>query len=210
MRRSRQIAAETELMQSLPRVRESRTGLEDCPHRNLLKQFLRGKIVDEGVQNRILRHLDSCGACITTLKELRNSRTRVTRILLTAAAILLIGVLVRVWPGQNTERDMATIELHASGVLRGVEEPTLTLPRSTKRLHIIFSGEEPPGLYELRLLKSEADAFPLIEVQGPARSNRHNLELNVDFNVSRLPAGTYILAFRHPTLSWQYRPLRIK
>lgn len=211
MRRTgRQIDAETELMHHLPALREQHPGIEDCPHRKLLKQFLDGKVLDENVQNRILRHLDCCQACVGTLKELRDSRILVRRSLLAAAAILLLAVLIWFWPAQRSATETATVEFPGSEVLRGVEEPQLTLPRSTKRLHIILSGEGQPGAYELRLLKSEEEAFPLIEAQGLTHREKQTLELNVDFNISRLSSGDYVLALRRSSSSWHYRPIRIE
>lgn len=196
-------------MQAVPPLGEKGPANEDCPSRKLLKRFLQGKVVDESVQNRILRHLDCCPVCIRTLKELRDSRANMMRALLAVASFLIVGFLIWLWRGQGSTTEIATVNLDSSGVLRGVEGPPLTLPRSTKGLRLILSAGESPGLYEIALLKSPG-ASPLIEAQGMAHVENRNLQLDIDFNIAKYPVGDYVLAIRRQTSSWQYRPLRIR
>jgi hypothetical protein len=209
-RKERHLNAETELMQALPPVAEKMPASADCLHRKLLKSFLDGKVFDESVRNRILRHFDSCPACIQTLRELRDSRIRMRRGLLAVAAVVLAGVLIWFWPTQRSATETVIVDLHSSGVLRGVEEPPLTLSTSTKRLRIILAGEDLPGVYVVRLLKSQTDSDPVIESQGMAHLNKQHLELEVSFNVVGCSPGDYILGLRDSTSNWQYRPLRIE
>ncbi len=208
-RREPHLNAETELMQGLPPLGQKLPSV-DCVHRKLLKSFLDGNVFDESVRNRILRHLDCCAACNQTFKELRDGRIRARRGLLAVAAVVLIGILIWFWPTQRTPTETAILDLHSSDVLRGVEEPPLTLSHSTKRLRIILSGDERPDAYIVRLLKSTTDSAPLIESRGMAHLNQQQLELEVAFKLAGYPPGDYILGLRNSTSSWQYRPLRIQ
>jgi hypothetical protein len=209
-RNDRNLSAETELMRAIPPLHEKRRASEDCPDRKLLKSFLNGKVHDKSIQNRILHHLDDCSACVQTLRELRDGRIRVKRALLAVAAVVLAGVLIWIWPSKHTATEIATLDLDGSGVLRSVGEPPLRLPRSTKRLHIILPGEERPGLYEVRLLKSQDETSPLVEGHGIAHLEKQHLELDIDFDIAGYAGDNYLLAIRHSTATWRYRPVQIE
>jgi hypothetical protein len=208
-RNSHQPDGETELIQAVLPLKESECTNEDCPPRKLLKQFWGGRVDDESVQNRILRHLDRCPVCIRTLRDLRDSRTSMERAFLAVASLFIVAFLVWLWRPQGGATEIATVNLDNSELLRGVEGPPFSLPRSTKRLRILLSAQQGAGMYEVALLESPAGA-PLIEAQGMAHVQNRNLELDIDFDVTKYPDGDYVLAIRSQASSWQYRPLRIK
>jgi hypothetical protein len=131
------------------------------------------------------------------------------RAFLAVASLFIVAFLVWLWRPQGGATEIATVNLDNSELLRGVEGPPFSLPRSTKRLRILLSAQQGAGMYEVALLESPAGA-PLIEAQGMAHVQNRNLELDIDFDVTKYPDGDYVLAIRSQASSWQYRPLRIK
>ncbi len=201
--------AEIELMQALS-FRKEKSGNELCLDHRLLRMFLEGKVVDRNIQNRILSHLDTCPNCLRTLKQLRESRKgQFIRAVLAVASIVVVSFVIWFWHRQHTSPQIATLNFESSGILRSVDVPPLTLPRSTTRLHFILSAQESPGPYEIELLKSVGDP-PLTKAQGITHAGTRNLELDVDFDLAKYPVGAYVLAIRRSDSPWQYRSLRLK
>lgn len=208
-RHDHRFVAETELMQALSSRKEG-SGNELCLDHRLLKKFLEGKVVDCNVQNRILSHLDTCPACLRTLKQLRESRKgEFRRALLAVASIVVVSFIIWFWHRQHPSPQIATLNFESSAILRSVDVPPLTLSRSTTRLHFILSAQESPGDYEIELLKSVGDP-PLAKAQGVTHSGSRNLELDVDFDLAKYPVGLYVLAIRRLDSPWQYRSLQLR
>jgi hypothetical protein len=209
-KRDKHSDAETVLMGALPPLGKEGSKNEPCFDRKLLKKFLNGSVSDINIQDRILSHLDSCPACLGSLKRLRQSRkAEGWRAFLAVAVVILAGFMIWLWHTQHTQTQTATLNLESSGILRSVDEPPLILSRSTTRLHLILSTGEAPGLYEIQLLKSVGDP-PLTKAQAFTHMGKRNLELDTDFDIGHYPAGAYVLAVRRSHSSWQYRSLRLK
>jgi hypothetical protein len=118
----------------------------------------------------------------------------------TAAACLLGGVAI----GTHIRRDAApsvrdvrseVLDLSRDVTARGVEnsQPAL-LMKDANQLVVELPPLSPPGRYQVTLRHNDGDV--LVSADGTASANDGTLELWINWNLAKLPSGTYRLGLR--------------
>jgi hypothetical protein len=196
-----------------------------CPSVRDLRRFAAGKYGKTVAQREeLIEHLADCDRCndwLTRIREEGSSKRaafdRPVKSVLAIACVVTLALALWTWwrvsqTSPETNR-VAVADLRLVSPTRGSESidrsQAIRVPRRADRLRIVLPpGSE--GNYELEILRSDADATPLIRLSGATRLENHEVILGLSANLSNLKPGRYSLGLRRDGSEWEYYPLALE
>jgi hypothetical protein len=211
--------AERELIQALKEMPQRAGPREICPTPDLLQQFVSGLVNEEATRNRILAHLDVCPKCLdvvvqlrNVVVQLRNRRIRIRRAAMALVAVVLIAAVLWIWPIKPSLHSVSVgiVDLSVAGPTRSnhhIDMPTVKVGADTRQIRVVLPKVSADDMYEIAVLKGEANGKPILQNAASPTMLDHNPEIRVDMDFSQIPPGSYLLGIRHGDSNWEYVPL---
>lgn len=176
----------------------------------------------ELIEDEAWRHITHCSPCYATFLEYkeefrRHRRRRGLEILVTAAAVVVIAVLISIFEvGTHGKQsgiageETAVLDLRGTSPLRGATQPAvpqLFLPNRRLDLTIYLPFGSEPAKYQVRLTKA---GRTLATAEGKAEIKEGNTLLRVKINLSKYAPGHYTFSVRKPPWSWIDHPVTLR
>jgi hypothetical protein len=184
------------------------------------------------IDHPLREHLGQCSPCFREFVVFRDAvraeRARARSLRLAAAvALLLIGgslatyVFVRKPAPQVASHNHASIpptevalNYEDISATRGEAPQRSTAeqraPRKLDDLTIRLPFGSDDGMYQVQIRRDATEAAVLKTYTGVATIRDGHTTLDVSADLSLLPPGHYVLAFRHADASWRFAPLTLQ
>ena len=192
-----------------------------CPGSETLRAMAFRKLEQDKVQDCI-EHLGTCSPCFCEYAEFREQlewRRNLAYVGLAAAVVLV--VLSFAWWGWRprhpvviTAHNHIVADLRNRRTLRGEQgtEPNtgpLAFKRGINEVTIYLPEGSRTGTYEIAVFREDLGG-PLVSSTSAAIVEKGMTELNAMLNLSRIPAGHYLLGIRLPGTEWSYYRLVVE
>jgi hypothetical protein len=203
--------AERELIQALKEMPQRAGPREICPPPDLLRRFVSGLVDEEATRDRILAHLDVCPSCLDAVVQIRNRRIRIRRAAMALVAVVLLAAVLWIWPIKYSPHSVsvAVVDLSAGPTRSNhhIDMPAVKVGADTRQVRIVLPKVSADDMYEIAVLKGEANGKPILQSAASPTMLDNNPEIRVDMDFSRIPPGSYLLGIRHGDSNWEYVPL---
>ena len=185
-----------------------------CPGAEVLKKIASRELPLSEAE-KWLDHLGSCSPCYRDFSQFRAEyRQRRTRIILAAAASVLIIVGLTTWEilrQHNSGQISAVVDLRDRSMTRGTEAPPseapIEIPRKISHLDIYLPFGSSDGSYDVRI--AGANSNLLFNTTGVATVKSGITLLRVEANL-RLVPGSYVLQIRKAGSDWNSYRANVK
>ena len=208
---------------------EDRVGCPPVSQRSATLEALARK--ELSIDHPLREHLGQCSPCFREFVVFRDSvraeRARARSLRFAAAAVLLIAGSLATYmfvrkPALRGETHnlvsapLTEVALNYEDIspIRGEAPPTIPAeqraPRKLDALRIRLPFGSDDGVYQIQIRNGGTEGAVLKTYTAPATIRDGHTTLDVSADLSLLPPGHYVLAFRHADASWRFAPLTLQ